>query len=39
MEISMLFQKLSEQFIGSHSKQILSVKCQDRDDSQQELEN
>lgn len=35
----MLFQELSEQFTGSHSKENLSVKCQDRDDSQQELEN
>lgn len=34
----MLFQKHSEQFIGSHSKEILSVKCQDRNDSRQELE-
>lgn len=39
MEISMLFQKLPQQFTENHSKEILSDKCQDKNDSQQELEN
>lgn len=35
----MLFQKLPQQFTENHSKEILSYKCQDKNDSQQELEN
>ena len=35
----MLFQNFPQQFIENHSKKILGDKCQDRNDSHQELEN
>lgn len=38
MEISILFQKLPQQFIENLSKEILSDKCQERNGSKQELE-